>query len=97
MQAESFFEWLGNICGAVIRTLVATLRAVLGGLGEAIAGFSAGLAHAIGMTPSAFNYILLAIGLLLLYGAIRALMRGAVLGGIILLVITVLLLGGLIG
>lgn len=96
MKAESFSEWLGNAVGAVIRTIIDTLQVVLGSVGDVISGFSAGLAQAIGMTPSAFNYTLLVIGLLLLYGAARAFIQRSLVGGIILLVLAVLLLGGLI-
>ncbi|QEI05189.1 hypothetical protein FXN63_04565 [Pigmentiphaga aceris] len=97
MNADGFFEWLGSTLGSVIRTIVDALRAVFGGLGGAIRDFSDGMARAIGMAPSTFNFAVLLIGLLLLYAAIRAFMSRSVIGGLIWLVLAVLVLGSLIG
>lgn len=97
MNADGFFEWLGSTFGSVIRTIVDVLRSVFGGVGSAIREFSAGLARAIGMAPSTFNFAVLLVGLLLLYAAIRAFMSRSVLGGIIWLILAVLVLGSLVG
>jgi hypothetical protein len=96
MQVESFFQWLGNMFGAVIRAIVDVLRYVLGGFGEAISSFSSGLAKAMGMAPSVFNFAVLFVGVLLLFAAIRAIIRGAILAFIIWVVLAVLVLGALI-
>jgi hypothetical protein len=97
MNADGFFDWLGNTFGSVIRTIVDVLRSVFGGVGDAIRDFSAGLARAIGMTPSTFNFAVLLVGLLLLYAAIRAFLSRSILGGIVWLVLAVLVLGSLVG
>jgi hypothetical protein len=97
MNADGFFDWLGSTFGSVIRTIVDFLRSIFGGVGDAIRDFSAGLARAIGMTPSTFNFAVLLVGLLLLYAAIRAFMSRSVLGGIVWLVLAVLVLGSLVG
>ncbi|MPS28651.1 hypothetical protein [Pigmentiphaga sp.] len=97
MKSESTFEWLGAMLGEVIRTIVAALKAVFGGFGEAVGAFSSGLAGALGMSPTLFNFGLLVLGLLLLYAGIRALMNRSVLGAIFWFLLAVLLLGGLIG
>ena len=66
MKTEStFFEWLGSALGEVIRTIVAALKSVFGGFGEAVGEFSSGLADALGMSPTLFNFALLVLGMLL--------------------------------
>jgi hypothetical protein len=97
MQSDSFFASLGNTLGEVIRTIVAALKYVLGGFGRAIGDFSSGLAHAMGMNPTAFNFALLILGLLFLWAAIKALLRRSLLGFIVWIVLAVLVLGALIG
>ena len=97
MKSESTFEWLGAMLGEAIRTIDAALKAVFGGFGAALGDFSAGLADALGMSPTLFNFGLLVLGLLLLYAGIRALMNRSLLGAVFWLILAVLLLGGLIG
>jgi len=97
MKSESTFEWLGAMLGEAIRTIVAALKTVFGGFGEAVGAFSSGLAEALGMSPTLFNFALLVLGLLLLYAGIRSLMNRSVLGAIFWFLLAVLLLGGLIG
>jgi phage-related protein len=84
MRTEGFFEWLGRIIGTVIRFIVDLLSGVLGGIGQAIDDFFNGLARAIGMDVSFFSLILLVIGLLLLYGGVRAFVRKSIIGGLVL-------------
>ncbi|MFZ6048413.1 hypothetical protein ACFW0H_20080 [Pseudomonas sp. CR3202] len=84
MRTEGFFEWLGRIIGTVIRFVVDVLSGVLSGVGQAINDFLNGLARAIGMDVSFFSLIFLVIGLLLLYGAVRAFMRKSIIGGLVL-------------
>jgi hypothetical protein len=97
MQSNSFFESLGNVLGEIIRTIVGALRYLLGGVGRAIGDFSAGLAKAMGMSPSLFNFAILILGVLLLVAAIRALLRRSVLGFLFWAILAVLVLGALIG
>ncbi|MBX6318235.1 hypothetical protein [Pigmentiphaga sp.] len=98
MKSEStFFEWLGSALGEVIRTIVAALKSVFGGFGEAVGEFSSGLADALGMSPTLFNFALLVLGMLLLYAGIRALLSRSILGALFWFFLAALLLGGLIG
>lgn len=97
MQSNGFFESLGNILGEIIRGIVNVLRYLLGGIGRAISQFSEGLANAMGMSPSLFNFAVLILGVLLLIAAIRALLRRSVLGFLFWAILAVLVLGALIG
>lgn len=93
---EGFFGWLGNALGSAIKLIVDALRTVFGGIGDAIDAFFRGLANALGMSPSIFNYLWLIGGLILLVVAVKAFAKRAVLAGIIWLVLGLLVLGGLI-
>jgi hypothetical protein len=96
MHSSNFFEWLGSMLGTLIRTIVDALRYLLKGLSRAIGDFVAGLAHAMGISPSTFNVAWLVLGLLFLYVAVRAFLRRSIVAGILWLVIAVLVLGRLI-
>ena len=67
-----------------------------GGYVGALADFYAGLAGAMGMSPSIFNLVLLALGLMFLWGAVKALLRRSILGFLFWLFMTLLVLGGLV-
>jgi len=97
MQTESFFAWLGGLLGGLIRAIVDGVRFVLGGFGDAVGDFLGGIAAAMGMSPSVFNFAWLLFGLLLLYACARAFMRRAIFAGIIWLLLAVLVPGGLAG
>lgn len=98
MQSEtSFFESVGSVIGEVIRAIVSGIRYVFGGLGSAVGDFFSGLAGALGMSPSVFNFALLLLGLALLWAAIKAFMRRAIVAGLFWLLLAMLLLSGLIG
>ncbi|MEI2417381.1 hypothetical protein V8Z80_14500 [Orrella sp. JC864] len=97
MESDGFFSWLGNAFGEAVRVIIATLRWLFGGLGQAIGDFSDGVANAIGMSPTFFNFALLVLGLLCLYSGVRAFFARSPVAGIIWLVIALFLLGGLIG
>ncbi len=96
MPSDSFFSSLGNTLGEVIRTIVSALKYLLGGVGRAIGDFSAGVARALGMSPTYFNFAVLILGLLLLWAAISALVRRSLLGFIFWIVLAVLVLGALV-
>lgn len=96
MQVEGFFEWLGQAFGAVIRFIVESLSGFLGLLGDAVGGFIQGMSKALGITPSLLGIVVLVLGLLLLYAALRAFLRRSILIGLIWLFFGLWLLGGLI-
>ena len=97
MHVEGFFEWLGQALGTLIRLVVEALSGVFGVLGDAVSGFISGLSKALGITPSVLGIVVLVIGLLLLYAAVRAFLRRAILMGVVWLLLGLWLLGGLIG
>ncbi len=83
MQVESFFEWLGQAFGAVIRFIIDTFGWFFNMLGNAGGNFVEGLSRTLGMDTSLISIIALIVGLLLLYSAVRAFMRAAIISGII--------------
>ncbi|MNP08258.1 hypothetical protein D3C76_1003180 [compost metagenome] len=56
---------------------------MLGGVWGAMDDFLHGLARAIGMDVSFFSFVVLFIGLLLLYSGIRAFLRRSIFGGLV--------------
>lgn len=95
MDNGGFFSWLGSAVGTAIRAVVDALRYVFTGLSDAISAFLDGLSGAIGMSPTIFNYLWLALGVLLLLAAVRALLGRAVIAAIVWTVLAVLVLGSL--
>ena len=87
MQVESFFEWLGQALGSVIRFIVEILSGLFNTLTHAGGNFVEGLSQALGMDTSVISIISLVVGLLLLYSAIRAFMRVSIIAGVIWLVL----------
>ncbi|MNX91643.1 hypothetical protein [Achromobacter deleyi] len=97
MQSQDgFFASLGGMLGEGLRAIVAGIKWLLGGLGGALADFYSGLAGAMGMSPSIFNLILLALGLMFLWAAVKALLRRSIIGVLFWLLMTLLVLGGLV-
>lgn len=96
MQVEGFFEWLGQAFGAVIRFIVEAMSGFLGLFGDALGGFINGMSKALGIAPSLLGTLVLIIGLLLLYAAVRAFLRRSIIVGLIWLFFGLWLLGGLI-
>jgi hypothetical protein len=83
LQAQSFFEWLGAALGSLIGFVIHAVRSVVDGLRDAVDDFLNGMARAIGMNASIFSFVLLVIGLLLLYAAVRAFIARSIVGGVI--------------
>lgn len=96
MSVEGFFESLGQAFGAVIRFIVEGLSGFFGIFGDAFGGFIDGMSKALGITPSLLGVVVLVIGLLLLYAAVRAFLRRSIIAGLIWLFFGLWLLGGLI-
>jgi len=96
MRVESFFEWLGQALGAVIRFIVDGLDWLFNILAHAGGNFVEGLSRTLGMDSSLISIVALIIGLMLLYSAIRALMRGSIIFGIIWLIVGLWLLSWII-
>lgn len=92
MRTESFFEWLGQALGTVIRFIVETLTGLFGLISGAGEQFLGGLSRALGMESSILGMIALAIGLLLLAAAVRAFIRKSFVAGTIWLLLALWLL-----
>ena len=50
----------------------------------------------MGMSPSIFNFVLLVLGLMFLWAAVKSLLRRSIIGFLFWLVLAVLVLGGLV-
>ncbi|UTW09393.1 hypothetical protein [Pseudomonas benzenivorans] len=96
MHVESFFEWLGRALGELIRFIVEGLSGFLGIFGSAVSSFIHGMSQALGITPSLLGIVVLVIGLLLLYAALRAFLRRSIIAGLVWLFLGLWLLSGLI-
>lgn len=96
MQEESFFEWLGEAVGAVIRYIIEGLSGLFGSIARAGASFLEGLSRTLGMDPTLLGFVALVVGLLLLAGGIRALLQRAFVGGAISLLLGLWVLSWLI-
>ena len=96
MQVESFFEWLGQALGSVIRFIVDGLSGLFGALTHAGGNFIDGLSRTLGMDTSIISIIALILGLMLLWSAIRAFMNASIIMGIIWLVLGLWLLSWII-
>ncbi|WP_219062544.1 hypothetical protein [Pseudomonas sp. UMAB-08] len=96
MQVESFFEWLGQALGAVIRFIVNGLDGLFNLLAHAGGNFVEGLSRTLGMDTSLISILALIIGLMLLYSAIRAFMRASIVFGIFYLILGLWLLSWII-
>ncbi|QXI59964.1 hypothetical protein HU759_004045 [Pseudomonas sp. OE 28.3] len=92
MQVESFFEWLGQALGSVIRFIVDGLSGLFGALTHAGGNFIEGLSRTLGMDTSIISIAALIIGLMLLYSAVRAFIRASIIMGIIWLMLGLWLL-----
>ncbi len=96
MQVESFFEWLGQALGAIIRFVVDGLGWLFGGIANAGGNFVEGMSRTLGMDTSLISILALVVGLLLLYSAIRAFMRASIVMGVIWLLLGLWLLSWII-
>ncbi|MED5608656.1 MULTISPECIES: hypothetical protein [Pseudomonas] len=96
METEGVFDWLGQTLGKAIRFVVDLLSGLLGSIWAAMDQFLHGLARAIGMDVSIFSFVLLFLGLLLLYSGIRAFVRRSFFGGILLTVLGLIVMSWLI-
>ena len=96
MHAESFFEWLGQALGAIIRWVVDSLGWLFSLLGNAGGNFVEGLSQTLGMDTNVITIVALIVGLLFLYSAVRAFMRASIIMGVIWAVLGLWLLSWII-
>lgn len=96
MATDGIFDWLGQTLGTLIRFVVERLSGLLDMIWNAMDQFLHGFARAIGMNVSIFSFVLLFLGLLLLYSGVRALLRRAFVGGLLLTFLGLIVMSWLI-
>ena len=82
MQANGFFEGIGEAIGDAIRVVVEFLVGLFTNFFGAFDGFIGGLTRSLGINDSFLSLAILLIGLLVLWGGLRAFLRGSIIGGI---------------
>lgn len=96
MQANGFFDTVGATIGDIIRTVVEFLLAIFTNFFGASEEFVDGLSRSLGINASFFSILMLIIGLFLLWGGVRAILRGALFGAIFRIVLALFILSWLI-
>ena len=96
IQANSFFNWLGETLGTAIRWVIDTLAGFFASIGTALQDFIDGLTGSLGINDSLFSLAALILGLLLLYKGARAFLRRAIVAGLIWSFLSLLVLSWLI-
>ncbi|NYS61768.1 hypothetical protein [Vreelandella salicampi] len=96
MQANGFFQGIGEAVGEAIHAVVTFLLSVFTNFFDAFEAFIDGLARSLGISPSFFSILVLVMGLWILWGGLRALFRGALIGGIVRTVLGLFVLGWLL-
>lgn len=98
MQDEgSVSTSIGAVIGRAIKWVSDGLQWLFGNFFKILGDFFRGMADSLGMSPSIMNYLLLLLGLLMLWAAIKSFAHRSILSGIFWLVLTALLLGALLG
>ena len=82
MQANGFFEGIGEAIGDAIRIVVEFLVGIFTNFFGAFDDFIGGLTRSLGINDSFLSLAILLIGLLVLWGGLRAFLRGSIIGGI---------------
>ncbi|WP_089706998.1 hypothetical protein [Vreelandella arcis] len=83
MQANGFFDDIGETIGEAIRVVVEFLLGIFTNLFSAFDDFVDGLTRSLGINDSFLSIVVLVIGLFFLWGGFRAFFRGSLIGGII--------------
>ncbi|MDR5898673.1 hypothetical protein QC823_06695 [Halomonas vilamensis] len=96
MQANGFFQGIGEAVGEAVHALVTFLLSVFTNFFDAFEAFIDGLARSLGISPTFFSILVLVIGLWILWGALHAFLRGALLGGIVRTAVGLVVLGWLL-
>ncbi|WP_163558872.1 hypothetical protein [Halomonas sp. NO4] len=93
---QDFFTWLGHFLGDLIRFVVDLLSRLYHDVSDAARGFLDGLTQSLGIAPSLVSMAMLAVGLWLLYLALRALLRRRLIATVVWSVLGVMVLSWLI-
>ncbi|GAA3897353.1 hypothetical protein GCM10022228_05060 [Halomonas cibimaris] len=95
MAASGFFDDAGEAIGNAIQAVVTFLRSLFANVLAAVNDVVSGLTRSLGISDSFFSILVLAVGLFLLLGGFRALLRGRLLGTIVQVGLGLLVLGWL--
>ncbi|WP_447527528.1 MULTISPECIES: hypothetical protein [unclassified Vreelandella] len=95
MQANGFFDGVGEAIGDAIRVVVEFLLGIFGNFFGAFGDFIDGLTRSLGINDSFFSIAVLIIGLLILWGGIKSFLRGSIIGGIVQTLIALFILSWL--
>lgn len=93
---DDLLHWLGRFFGEAIRVLVEALQDFFATLFGWVDRFLQGLASALGIDVSVVSFLVLALGLWLLYSGARGMIRRSWVGGLIRLLLGLFLLSALI-
>ena len=93
---EDFFNWIGTQLGAAIRFIVEGLGDFFANFDDALSGFFNGLTGELGLSTSLFSLLGLILGLYLLFKGITSLLRGSIIGGLLMTFIGLTFLGWMI-
>ncbi|UYG08557.1 hypothetical protein [Halomonas sp. M4R1S46] len=80
---QDAFDFIGQAFGQFIRYLVDALLGFFDGLDDAVSGFIQGTSDTLGIAPTLLSLLVLAFGLWLLWKALRAIMRQAIIVALI--------------
>ncbi|BBI53924.1 hypothetical protein HORIV_63450 [Vreelandella olivaria] len=80
---KRLFDEIGETIGEAIRVVVDFLLGIFTNFFAAFGDFIDGLTRSLGINDSFFSIAVLVIGLLILWGGLRAFLRGSLLGGIV--------------
>lgn len=79
---KRIFEGIGEAIGDAIRVVVEFLLGIFTNFFGAFDDFIGGLTRSLGINDSFLSLAILLIGLLVLWGGLRAFLRGSIIGGI---------------
>jgi hypothetical protein len=96
MQANGFFEGLGEALGRVIRFIIDLFAGFFALIGRAGHDFLQGLSRTLGINSSFLSLVALAIGVLMLIAAGRALFRRRIVSGVVWLLLGLWLISWLV-
>ncbi|WP_142847639.1 hypothetical protein [Telmatospirillum sp. J64-1] len=84
IQEQGLLDRFGEAIGRFVAWIVSLFTDTFGSLAEGVRSFFGGIARGAGLqNPGLFTWILLILGLMILYGAIRSALRGGIVGAVV--------------
>ncbi|WP_442321378.1 hypothetical protein [Cernens ardua] len=94
---NDFFSQAGAFVGHILKSIIDFFHQFIGSIGGAFHGFLSGLGESLGINHSITGIIVVVIGIVLLIKGIGNLRRQRFISGILALVVSISLLGWIIG